>query len=244
MSYKINKIPKDFITTKFLNEIFDEICLPDELRVYILEIIGIKYCFQNSLIKSYVLEKYSDYANYLYNNMSKSIDLEYYLMDFYNQNYTHIDYFHTYAWSRLRPEFEKHINRSDEFDKIFYNYHKKNNTLIHKIFSQEDKYGLDYIYSILKILHNEEIIGNNHNFIKAIINIYSVPTFKKVYILPWHINIVKLKQEIIDFNFDEYSCAKFELKKLFPLFEKIKNDKRGKFRISRILEKKSINYQK
>ena len=75
MSYRLNKIPKDFIIVKFLNDIFNKVDLPDELKIYILEIIGIKYCFQNSLIKSYILEKYSDYANNLCNNMNILIEI-------------------------------------------------------------------------------------------------------------------------------------------------------------------------
>jgi hypothetical protein len=249
MSYRLNKIPKDFIIVKFLNDIFNKVDLPDELKIYILEIIGIKYCFQNSLIKSYILEKYSDYANNLCNNMNILIDLEYYLINICHLSYSQVNELivtHSSVCSLTIDEnIMDYIAKSDEIDEIFYNHHRENNTLIQKILNQEDKYGLDYIYSILKCVHNETILNFPSIYIDNFLDRHNenLCKYNNIYILPWQINIICLKNEIINFNFRKYRhirslLSKSNFKRLFPLFEKIKNDKRGRINIYKILEKK------
>lgn len=248
----LNKIPKDFIIVKFLNDIFNKIDLPDELKIKILETIGIKYCFQNSIIESYILERYSNIADNLYREANKLVYLEFLVSE--HSSYANVNNDRTiptkYKIISQYKHFKTLYNDNDESN--FDNYHLENNTLIHKILKAEDKYGLDYILSILKIINEEDTkdypfdfrINYSDREIFQIPSLRGNDRYHNIYIEPNNINFIKLKKEIIDFDFDTYkhiksSYSKQDLNRLFPLFGKIKNDKRNKFNIYKLLEHNS-----
>ena len=254
----LNKIPKDFIIVKYLNDIFNKIDLPNELKIIILETIGAKYCFQNSIIESYILERYSNIADNLYREANKLVYLEFLVSE--HEGYTNVHGRYTDVNNdRTVPTKYKIICQYKHFkpfynnnESNFYNYHLENNTLIHKILKAEDKYGLDYILSILKIINEEDTKDYPFNFRINYSDreIFQIPSLRgndryhNIYIEPNNINFIKLKKEIINFDFDTYkhiksSYDKQDLNRLFPLFSKIKNDKRGKINIFRLLEHNS-----
>jgi hypothetical protein len=249
MSYILNKIPQDFIIVKFLNDMFNKVDLPNELKILILETIGIKYCFQNSIIESYTLEKYSNIANELFIEATKLINLEFFMFQYYGYigvNYERkipTKYIINFEFKYFQPSY------SDSDESNFYNYHSENKTMIHNILCIEDKYGLDYIMSILKIINEEDINDYNNHFTifnnerEIIPSLKGNDRYNDIYIEPNNINFIKLKKEINKFNFRKYrhirsSLNKSNFKRLFPLFEKIKNDKRGKLNIYKILKKR------